>query len=170
MLRFHEKQSSPKKHITKLNLNLHFGTNMNPLIQATSNQDYNIIRQQSLTNTKKWNLFSPKVLEKKYAFDFFNNKNSRFHTNTHKNTRLELLLNLESKEEKNKNNPDKEENKNKQYDILIPNKRGVKTNHALEKFNNQNNKDQSINNTFEGANIINPEEIYNLSIVNYFFS
>lgn len=166
MFQFHEKQNSSKRHITKLNLNLQLGVNSNLFNNINSNiNTNNNLGKANISDAKKWNLFSPKVPEKKYAFDFLVNKNSKLQNNLIRKSGLELFLKLNNKQEKNKNEAlNNEEFKKTLNNDSIQAKPDASKNLNFEKF--KNFKDQSINNTIEDGNVINPEEIYNMSIVN----
>jgi hypothetical protein len=166
MFQLNEKHNSTKKHITKLNLNLQLGVNLNTFNNNnTSNPNINNTAKQSVTNSKKWNLFSPKVPDKKYAFDFIMNKNSRFQSNYHINSGMDLFLKLNFKTQKNKNDQNHEENKNKANNDIKPNSSDIRRNYNYDKF--QINNIRSINNPIEDGNVINREEIYNMSKVKY---
>jgi len=166
MFQLNEKHNSTKNFITKLNLNLQLGRNLNTLNNNnTSIPNINNTAKQSVTNLKKWNLFSPKVPDKKYTFDFIMNKNSRLQRNYHINSGMDLFLKLNYKTQKNKNDVNHEENKNKANNDIKPNLSDIRRNYNYEKF--QINNTRSINNPIEDGNVINPEEIYIMSKVKY---
>jgi len=161
MFQNYEKQNTSKKHITKLNLHLQMKTDQNFFSQL------NPIRQSSFTNSKKWNLFTPKISEKKYAFDFLMKKNSRLKSNTFKNTGLEYFL-KQNHLERQKEFIDVEEEKSFFQSDLKP----IKSKEELVKKdeNTQAKIEETVNNLKTEENyIINPDEIYKLSRVNNYY-
>ncbi len=168
MFQLHEKQKSPKKHITKLNLNLQL-VNLNPLNNVNSNPNKINLLKQSISNTKQSNFFSPKIQEKKYAFDYLVSKNPRFQSTWNKSSGSEFFLKLKIKGEKNKNVACNEEYKNPPNNESKLAKPDASTYVNFDKF--IKTQDQSIKNTIEeDTNIIYPEEIYNMSIVKLHFN
>lgn len=175
MFQLCDKQNSSKKHITKLNLNLQVRTNINNFTQTMFGENSLNLKKSNLNISKKWNFFTPKIPEKKYAFDFNLEKNLRHQNKLNKVTGLEFFLKLNN----NNNNTNRFKNSNeieeKEMKINFfsePKKVNLGTQFFQIK-DKQSKKDEEtltydINQTEENK-IISPDEIYSLVKIIFMF-